>query len=93
MAELTNITFACENPVPLSEFWAAALGYEPVEPPPEVVAEVEKAIDRGELDPTGWAMLAHPEETGPRLLFQRRPKSAPDGPFTTSICSSDDRSR
>jgi Glyoxalase-like domain len=75
VADLNNITFACESPVPLSEFWAAALGYEPVEPPPEVVAEVEKAIRRGELDPTGWAMLVHPEGIGPRLLFQRRPKT------------------
>lgn len=75
MADLNNITFACENPVPLSEFWAAALGYAPVEPPPEVVAEVEKAIGRGELDPSGWAMLVHPEGIGPRLLFQRRPKT------------------
>jgi Glyoxalase-like domain len=75
VADLTNITFACEKPVPLSEFWAAALGYEPVEPPPEVLAEVEKAIGRGELDPTGWAMLVHPEGIGPRLLFQRRPKT------------------
>jgi Glyoxalase-like domain len=75
VADLNNITFACENPVPLSEFWAAALGYEPVEPPPEVVAEVEKAIQRGELDPTGWAMLVHPEGIGPRLLFQQRPKA------------------
>jgi hypothetical protein len=75
VADLNNITFACEKPVPLSEFWAAALGYEPVEPPPEVLAEVEKAIGRGELDPTGWAMLVHPEGIGPRLLFQRRPKT------------------
>jgi hypothetical protein len=75
VADLNNITFACANPVPLSEFWAAALGYEPVEPPPEVVAEVEKAIERGELDPTGWAMLVHPEGIGPRLLFQRRQKT------------------
>jgi Glyoxalase-like domain len=75
VADLNNITFACANPVPLSEFWAAALGYEPLEPPPEVVAEVEKAIERGELDPTGWAMLVHPEGIGPRLLFQRRPKT------------------
>lgn len=75
MADLNNITFACENPVPLAEFWAAALAYEPVEPPPEVVVEVEKAIERGELDPTGWAMLVHPEGIGPRLLFQRRPKT------------------
>jgi Glyoxalase-like domain len=75
VAELNNITFACENPVPLSEFWAAALGYEPIETPPEVVAEVENAIERGEPDPTGWAMLVHPEGFGPRLLFQRRPKT------------------
>jgi Glyoxalase-like domain len=75
VADLNNITFACENPVPLSEFWAAALGYKPVEVPPEVVAEAESAIERGELDPTGWAMLAHPEGIGPRLLFQRRPKT------------------
>jgi hypothetical protein len=78
VADLSNVTFACENPVPLSEFWAAALGYQPVEPPPEVLSEVEKAIERGELDPTGWAMLVHPEGIGPRLLFQRRPKSSPD---------------
>jgi hypothetical protein len=69
VAVLTNITFACDNPVPLSEFWAAALGYQPVQPPPEVVAEVEKAIDRGELDPTGWAMLAHPDGTAPDSSF------------------------
>jgi hypothetical protein len=75
VADLNNITFACENPVPLSEFWAAALGYKPVEVPPEVVAEAESAIERGELDPTGWAMLVHPEGIGPRLLFQRRPKT------------------
>jgi hypothetical protein len=75
VAALNNITFACENPVPLAEFWAAALGYKPVEPPPEVLSEVEKAIGRGELDPTGWAMLVHPQGVGPRLLFQRRPKT------------------
>jgi hypothetical protein len=75
VADLNNITFACENPVPLAEFWAAALGYKPVEPPPEVLAEVEKAIERSELDPTGWAMLVHPQGVGPRLLFQRRPKT------------------
>jgi Glyoxalase-like domain len=56
--------------------WAAALAYEPIETPPEVVAEVEKAIAAGELDPTGWAMLVNPDGTGPRLLFQRRPKGS-----------------
>jgi hypothetical protein len=53
VADLNNITFACEEPVRLAEFWAAALGYQPIETPPEVLAEVDKAIDRGELDPTG----------------------------------------
>ena len=53
MARLNNITFACEEPVRLAEFWADVLAYEPIETPPELLAEVEKAIDRGELDPTG----------------------------------------
>jgi predicted enzyme related to lactoylglutathione lyase len=42
---------------------------------------VQEAVDRdiaaGTLDPTAWAMLVNPEGTGPRLLFQRRPKSSP----------------
>jgi Glyoxalase-like domain len=75
VADLNNITFACEEPVRLAEFWAAALDYVPIETPPDVLAEVEKAIERGELDPTGWAMLVHPKGVGPRLLFQRRPKT------------------
>jgi hypothetical protein len=75
VAKLNNITFACDQPVELAEFWAAALGYQPIETPPEVLAEVEKAIEAGELDPTGWAMLVNPDGTGPRLLFQRRPKT------------------
>jgi Glyoxalase-like domain len=75
VARLNNITFACEEPVRLAEFWAAALGYEPIDVPPEVAAEAEKAIERGELDATGWAMLVNPDGTGPRLLFQRRPKT------------------
>jgi hypothetical protein len=75
VADLNNITFACDEPVRMAEFWAAALGYEPIETPPEVLAEVEKAIEHGELDATGWAMLVHPRGIGPKLLFQRRPKT------------------
>jgi hypothetical protein len=75
VARLNNIPFACEEPVRLAEFWREALGYEHIETPPEVLAEVEKAIAAGELDPTGWAMLVSPDGTGPRLLFQRRPKT------------------
>ncbi|HET8651618.1 MAG TPA: VOC family protein [Gaiellaceae bacterium] len=91
MARLNNITFACEEPVELARFWAAALGYEPIETPPEVLAEVEKAIEAGELDATGWAMLVNPDGTGPRLLFQRRPKTpTTDIPIHLDL-DSDDR--
>ena len=91
MADLNNITFACENPIPLSEFWSAALGYEPIETPPDVLVEVEKAIERGELDPTGWAMLVHPKGVGPRLLFQRRPKTPTESIPIHLDLTSDDR--
>jgi predicted enzyme related to lactoylglutathione lyase len=73
-----NITFACAEPVRLAKFWAAALGYAPIEVPAEVEAAFRAAIERGEVDPTAWAMLAHPESVGPRLLFQRRPKTPTD---------------
>jgi Glyoxalase-like domain len=75
MARIGNITFACENPVELAEFWAAATGYVPLEVPPEIQEQVDKGIERGELDPTGWAMLVPPDGAGPHLLFQRRPKT------------------
>jgi hypothetical protein len=91
VADLNNITFACANPIPLSEFWSAALGYEPIETPPDVLAEVEKAIERGELDPTGWSMLVHPKGVGPRLLFQRRPKTPTESIPIHLDLTSDDR--
>jgi len=74
-AEIKNITFACVNPVELSRFWEAAVGYVRPELPPQVLDEVQKGIDAGELDSDGWAMLVPPDGAGPRLLFQRRPKT------------------
>lgn len=76
MATLANITFACDQPVRLAQFWGEALGYVPFDVPPEVQEAVDHAIAAGELDPTGWAMRVHPEGLGPRLLFQRRPKTS-----------------
>ena|SRR5687767_8825525 len=76
MARIGNITFACENPLPLADFWAAATGYVPIEVPEDVRKQAERLIAEGRLDATGWALLVPPEgESGPRLLFQRRPKS------------------
>jgi uncharacterized glyoxalase superfamily protein PhnB len=75
VARLNNITFACEEPVRLAEFWREALGYEHIEVPQEVEEAAAAAIERGELDAGGWAMLVNPDGTGPRLLFQRKPKT------------------
>src|SRR5207247_2720379 len=72
---IQNITLACENPIELAEFWGAALGYVEPELAPEVLEEVRKELAAGRLDPTGWAMREHPEGIGPKLLFQRRPKT------------------
>jgi Glyoxalase-like domain len=72
---IANITFACQNPIELAEFWGAALGYVEPDLPPAVLEEVRKGIAAGDLDPTGWAMRVHPQGIGPRLLFQRRPKT------------------
>jgi hypothetical protein len=73
--EIHSITFACAEPVRLAEFWAAALGYVPIEIPAARLVDIEAAVASGDLDPDGWAMLRHPDGIGPRLLFHRRPKS------------------
>ena len=57
MARIGNITFACENPIPLSEFWGAAVDYVPLEVPPEIEEWAQRLIAEGKLDATGWAML------------------------------------
>ena len=73
--KLQNITFACESPVELAQFWRDALGYVELDVPPEVMEQVQASIDAGELDATGWGMAVPPDGVGPRLLFQRRPKT------------------
>jgi len=91
VARIGNITFAASEPVTLAEFWAAATGYVPIELPPEVVEPIKREIDAGKLDAGGWAMLVDPAGSGPRLLFQRRPKSEPrDIPIHLDL-SADDR--
>jgi hypothetical protein len=72
-----NITFDCEEPIRVAAFWEAALGYKPFPVSDELQAEVQRLIDAGELDPTGWARLVPPDGVGPDLLFQRRPRTRP----------------
>jgi hypothetical protein len=76
VASLGNITFACEDPDRLADFWAAALGYVKQEAPPEFM-EAWLAAGR---DPNGAAAIVDPEGKGPRLFFEKKPKTP-----TTSI--------
>jgi hypothetical protein len=76
VASLGNITFACEDPDHLAGFWAAALGYVEQVAPPEFM-EAWLAAGR---DPNGAAAIVDPEGKGPRLLFEKKPKTP-----TTSI--------
>ena len=71
MARIANVTFACEDPAGLAEFWAVALGYEVQEAPPEFM-EAWLAAGR---DPNGAAAAVDPEGTGPRLFFIKTPKT------------------
>jgi Glyoxalase-like domain len=74
VAQLGNITFACDDPAALCAFWAAALGYEEQPAPPEFM-QAWIAAGRG---PNDAAAAVDPEGRGPRLYFQRKPKSATD---------------
>jgi hypothetical protein len=91
VAFIRNITIACEQPVKLAEFWRAALGYLDPTIPAEAMAQIQAAIERGELDPTGWAMLVPPDGSGPRLLFQRQAKTASDSMPIHLDIGTDDR--
>ena len=70
MARIGNVTFACENPRALAEFWCAAIGYEMQEAPPEFL-DAWRAAGR---DPEGAAAAVDPEGRSPRFFFIRKPK-------------------
>lgn len=74
MGSITNITFACEDPASLAEFWAAAVEYELQEAPPDLL----EAIDAEGGDPNAAAAAVDPGGTGPRLFFRKMPKSSPE---------------
>lgn len=71
MARVDNVTFACQDPGRLAAFWAAALGYEVQEAPPEFM-EAWVAAGR---DPNGAAAIVDPARRGPRLFFKKGPRS------------------
>ena len=74
MATIGNITFACEDPRALAEFWANAVGYEVQEAPPGLLEAIE---DEGG-DANAAAAAVDPAGRGPRLFFKKMPRSSPE---------------
>lgn len=70
MTAIASITFACEDPLRVADFWAAATGYGHVEVAPARLAEIDAVVEPGT-----WAVLQPPDGAGPRLVFHKRPKS------------------
>ncbi len=70
-ASIGNVTFACDDPDRLASFWGAALAYEREEWPPEL----EAAWIEAGGEPNDAAAIVDPTGEGPRLYFQRKPKT------------------
>jgi catechol 2,3-dioxygenase-like lactoylglutathione lyase family enzyme len=74
VARIGNITFACDDPRGLAEFWAAVLGYE-VQPLPEEMRARLLELGVSELELAGECAARDPTGGGPRLYFQRKAKT------------------
>lgn len=72
MASIQNVTFACEEPDKLATFWAETLDYELEQIPPALAAALETAGQ----EPSDGRAIYDPTGDGPRLFFNRMPKSA-----------------
>jgi hypothetical protein len=72
-----NITFSTAAPRELGPFWSEALGW-PEQVPPDDFLEMlwNAGLDRAEYD--AYYAIKGPDESSPRLLFQRREKSRPE---------------
>lgn len=66
MAYTGNITFTCEEPDSLAEFWVKVLGYELESIPPEFA----DAIASAGHDPGDARAIVDPAGDGPRLYFK-----------------------
>ncbi len=70
MVRLAEISFACEDPERLRDFWVVALGYAAV----EVSEQLREDMRAAGMDPDGIAAASDPSERGPKLFFERKPK-------------------
>lgn len=71
--KIGNIVFDCADPDRVATFWAAALGYEKGEYPPEMRQEL-LAAGLSEEDLADRSIAEDPAGEGPRLFFQRVPE-------------------
>ena len=71
MLTLGNITFACQDPSRLANFWAAALAYSVEKLPPELV---DLLVAEGK-DMNMAAAISDPSGKGPRMFFEKKLKS------------------
>jgi catechol 2,3-dioxygenase-like lactoylglutathione lyase family enzyme len=73
MSYSVQVTFACDDPTRLAEFWAEALGYVLQPPPPGYESWDAFADEMGipEAKRGDISAVVDPEGVGPRLLFER----------------------
>jgi catechol 2,3-dioxygenase-like lactoylglutathione lyase family enzyme len=74
MARVANITFACENPLALAQFWCGVLGYE-LDRVEGELAEALLAAGMAQDDLESECAAFDPADGGPRLYFQRKQKT------------------
>ena len=72
--KIGNIVFDCSDPDRVATFWAAALGYEKGEYPPDMRKEL-LAGGLSEEELADRAIAEDPAGQGPRLFFQRVPEA------------------
>lgn len=74
MGTIANVTFACDDPASMAEFWAEAVGYE-IQPAPPGLLD---AIEAEGGDANAAAAAVDPDGRGPRLFFKKLPRSRPE---------------
>ena len=75
MAQRLQVAIDCDDPYRLSEFWAAVLGYELMEPPDGYATWADHALAQAEEPGEAWVKIGDPEGHGPTLLFHRVPEA------------------
>lgn len=76
MSREIQVTFDCADPAALAAFWAEVLGYQ-VQAPPPGFDTWDAALESMGVPPehrNDASALIDPEESGPRIFFQRVPE-------------------